>query len=462
VIVLVGALGLGTLAVVGFTSYESYSSVYDATYIGSAACGECHTQVYEQWRGSPHALMVRNPSPESVVGDFSGSEWVHDDTPLARTYREGDEYFMALRDPRGEYRPFRIDHVIGYQYRQVYLHEEPGGVLRRLPLQWSVERDEFFPYWNFQEKSEPSLRDLWAQMRSQNSAWNLFCARCHVTRLEILDKSPDHTTAHTQWAEDGISCEACHGPGSQHANYFAGNYVNRLAAFVNSKARGEPVAYISTATKMDRGRDMSVCARCHGPDIMMVSTDEYRRYEPGYGGDGRVNDLSAHFKEFPLQSGRTDPTVECWDDGRPRGIGMLFRSFIESKCYDAADVRCYDCHDPHANHLPASEGRLLAGELSDAYCLGCHEHLKGRIEEHTHHEPGKPGSFCFDCHMPRTIENLVGGYVRPTRTHTMSSIPNPGATVEHGASGAPNACGSCHEDQTAEWAVEWMRKWYPP
>ena len=56
-----------------------------------------------------------------------------------------------------------------------------GGVLRRLPLQWSTSRNEFFPYWNYQEKSEPSVADLWAQMTVLNSAWNLFCARCHTT-----------------------------------------------------------------------------------------------------------------------------------------------------------------------------------------------------------------------------------------------------------------------------------------
>ena len=120
-----------------------------------------------------------------------------------------------------------------------------GGVLRRLPLEWSTARHEFFPYWNLQENSDPSLVDLWAQMTSANSAWNLFCARCHTTHLTIANKDAAHTTAETYWVDNGIACEACHGPGSQHVNYFDHNYVNRIIAFANSRLRGQPVAFIA-------------------------------------------------------------------------------------------------------------------------------------------------------------------------------------------------------------------------
>lgn len=466
-------LGVGVAVFAGglfaMTRYDSYASLYDAEYVGSATCGECHTGVYEEWADSPHAYMVRTPSAETVVGDFDGGTYVipeayrvrpGDDEPAIKMYHEGDDYYVAIRHARtGAFVPFPVAYVVGYQYRQTYLTREPGGVLRRLPIQWSVARGEFFPYWNFQEGSAPSVEDLWMQMRSQNSAWNLFCARCHVTNLDIHENDTNHTRARTEWTEVAIGCEACHGPGSHHVNYFSGNYVNRVAAFGNSKLRDQPVAYIATAPKLTKGQDLSVCARCHGPDIMLASTDAYRTYEPGYSKEGRINDLSPHFKEFPLQPGRRDPTVECWDDGRPKGIGMLFRSFIESKCYDAAEVRCYDCHDAHANKQPTKPGILEPSNVSNDYCLNCHEHLRGRIADHSKHTAGTPGSFCYDCHMPHNIQNLVGGYEKFTRTHTMSSIPEPQRTIEHGA-GAPNACNECHQDKSTRWAHDWVATWW--
>jgi hypothetical protein len=460
----------GAVSLFSLTRYESYASLYDADYVGAATCGTCHTQVYAGWRGSPHARMTRPASaPDSIVGDFAQASWTlpesarrkpGDELPAARMYREADQHYMALRHPRsGELVPFRIDYVVGFQYRQTYLTREANGVLRRLPLEWSVARGEYFPYWNFQEGSQASLEDLWQQMETLNSAWNLFCARCHTTHLEIAAKDAGHTRADTRWVDDGIACEACHGPGSQHVNYFAHNYVNRLAAFVNNRLRGQPVAFIANPSKLTRGQDLSTCARCHGPDISRETTEIYRVYEPGYSRDGRINDLSQYFKQFPLQPGRTAETVEVWPDGSPKGIGMVFRSFIESACYQKAEVRCYDCHDPHDNNLPAGPGLLEPSAASNGYCLACHHALSDRLAEHTRHRTGTPGSYCYDCHMARRIVNLAAGTSAWTRTHTMSQLPDPTLTLTFGRDGSPNACNECHTDRSPTWAATQIESW---
>jgi len=451
--------------------FEDYSRGFDAEYVGSAVCGECHSSIYPEWKRSPHANMTRSPTAESVVGEFDGGSWMLpaearrplvDELPAARMYQQDGKYYMALRHPvSNDYVPFEIAYVIGYQYRQVYVTREAGGVLRRLPLQWSTRRQEYFPYWNLQENSNPTLEDLWQQMGSQNSAWNLYCARCHTTHLQVLEKDANHTRAKTQWVDDGIACEACHGPGSLHVEYFERNYVNRMAAFLNSKLRGDDVAYVANARKLEKGPAMSVCARCHGSDILMGSTDIYRIYEPGRSREGRTNDLSAYFQQTALEPGRNfPPTTEVWDDGEPRGIGMLFRSMIESQCYQEAEVRCFDCHNPHDNKLPARPGILHASAISDDYCLGCHQQFRADPQAHSHHEAGTEGSFCYDCHMPRILTKLASGVLETTRTHKMSSLPSPANTLTHGMDGSPNACTLCHSAEGAQWAQDYMLKWY--
>jgi len=453
-----------------FAFLEPHAKRFDAGYVGSETCGECHTIKYDEWKRSPHANMTRRASPESVVGDFTDGEWTVpvearreplDDEPAARMYRDGDNYIMAMRHPeKDEFIPFKIDYVIGYQYRQVYITREDGGVLRRLPLQWSVERQEFFAYWNLQERSLPTLNDLWAQTTSMNSAWNLYCAQCHTTHLNIVSKDEQHTRADVNWTDDGIACEACHGPGSLHTEYFSSNYANRFAAFLNSKIRGRPVAYIANAKKLDKGRAMSVCGRCHGADIFMASREAYRQYEPGYSREGRINDLSPYFREAPLQPGRTDPTVEIYHDGQPKGIGMLFRSLIESQCYQQAEIRCFDCHNPHDNKQPAVAGILQPSPASNAYCLDCHQDLAGQLASHTRHEAGTEGSFCYDCHMPKTITKLATGIWQMTRTHDMSSIPHPDRSQAHGVENAPNACSICHADKSPASLQVHIDDWY--
>jgi hypothetical protein len=281
-------------------------------------------------------------------------------------------------------------------------------------------------------------------MTTMNSAWNLFCARCHTTNLAIVAKDASHTSAEVEWTDTGIACEACHGPGSLHKEYFSSNYVNRIAGWVNSKLRGQPVAYIANARKLDKGSAMSVCARCHGADIFLSGTDIYRTFEPGYSREGHTNDLSEYFQMAPLVPNRNVPTVETYADGEPKGIGTLFRSLIESSCYQKAEVRCYDCHNPHDNKQAAVPGILAPSSASNTYCLNCHEGLKNQIAEHTKHQPATPGSYCYDCHMPKIITKLATGVWETTRTHRMSLIPEPPEAFQPDSGNAPNACLACH------------------
>lgn len=449
---------------------DQFEKRFDAAFVGSDACADCHTIVHSQWQVSPHANMVRDPSPKSVVGDFKPGEFrLPKDSPdplagqvVARTYSREQHYFMALKHPSEDrFVEFPISKVIGYQYRQEYLTPEAGGVLRRLPLQWSTSMGAFFPYWNIQEGSSQTVADLWAQMESTNSAWNLYCARCHTTDLKILAKDEAHTMAKVEWHEDGITCESCHGPGSLHVEYMNSSPANRLAMWVQNHLNGKPVAYIASAAKLPKGQSLSVCARCHGADIFAGNQDMYRHFQPGYSQEGRINDLSQFFYQVPLTPSRTDPTVEVWDNGRPKGIGMLFRSFVESSCYAEAEVRCFDCHNPHDNKREAVRGRLTASEGSNAYCSECHADIAKAPDQHTRHANGSPGSYCYDCHMPWHISKLNSGIRERARTHEMSSIPNPQDSVRLGLDGAPNACTDCHAKESPQWAVDKMEAWWP-
>ncbi len=136
---------------------------------------------------------------------------------------------------------------------------------------------------------------------------------------------------------------------------------------------------------------------------------------------------------------------------------MIFRSFIESTCYQAAELRGYTCHDPHNNKAPTKPGILQPSAVSHNYCLDCHTDID---TNHSRHEPGTEGSFCYDCHMPRQIESIVSGELSFTHSHTMSSLPDPHNSETFGVENAPNACNECHTDQTPAWASEWMVEWW--
>src|SRR5262249_41543999 len=71
----------------------------------------------------------------------------------------------------------------------------------------------------------------------------------------------------------------------------------------------------------------------------------------------------------------------------------------------------------------------------------------------TRHKAASAGSFCVECHMPKTVMSIKA----VMRDHTIG-LPAPEATVAHGI---PNACNDCHTDRTPGWAVETLGKWWP-
>ena len=440
--------------------------VFHADFVGSEVCGDCHWINYDAWKQSPHHNIARLPATDTVVGDFSPGQYffpqqnVETELPAAKMYQRNGQFIMALRNINAtSYAEFPISKVIGYQYRQTYLTQERGGVLRRLPIQWSVPRQSFFAYWNEQEQSPQSVHDLWEQMKPLNSAWNLYCARCHTTNLQEHSKDRAHTVANVEWTEIGVGCEVCHGPGSKHVAYMDGHPINRLASWFDQNLFNKTAPFTINAANQQQGFALSVCARCHGADIYRKRQPLYRNYKPGFDANGNLNDLSPYFTEAPLEPGRTAPTIEVWEDGRPKGLGTLFRSFADSSHYQATDMRCYTCHDPHNNKKPAARGLLRTTEESNEFCLSCHTELAADPQAHTHHTPGEKGSFCYDCHMPKNIKNQVSGVTHFVRTHNMGSVPNPLLTKKMGMDQSPNACQQCHQEQTADWAIEQMRAW---
>ena len=101
-------LALGILAVVSVIALlDRYSPKYDAEYVGAAVCGECHTQIFPEWQRSPHANMLRDASPQSVVGDFENASWILpeedwrsplDSEPAARMHADAGNYYITIRD----------------------------------------------------------------------------------------------------------------------------------------------------------------------------------------------------------------------------------------------------------------------------------------------------------------------------------------------------------------------------
>jgi len=408
-------------------------------YAGSAACASCHRGESEAWAGSHHRLAMQAAGPGTVRGDFGGATFSHLGVTTRFFTREG-KYFVTTEAADGRPADFEVKYVIGVRPVQQYVFEFPSGRLQCLTVAWDTERRCWYSLYPDQRIA---LDDpLHWTGRYQN--WNLMCAECHTTDFRKAYDSRSDAYRST-WAEFDVGCEACHGPGREHAEW----------ARRNPRGLGAPSV---------RGRDTRIAAVFPGRDAPGAADDAARAAAAARTEAEACAPCHARRHRIGAARGPADPLLDEFSpelmreplyfaDGQIRDEVYEYGSFLQSRMYQQG-VRCTDCHDPHAATLRA-EGNAL--------CVRCHQPrpdprfptLAAKeydASSHHHHAPGTDGARCVSCHMPERYYMVVDG----RRDHFIR-IPRPDVTISHGT---PNACNSCHADRAPAWAARAVDAWY--
>jgi hypothetical protein len=216
--------------------------------------------------------------------------------------------------------------------------------------------------------------------------------------------------------EPAISCEACHGPASNHVLDPEKNKIFK-------------------ASNADPKRATEVCLQCHMRnrdkrlDEVNASTlfGDVRDYPAGYE-PGKP--LTQYKKVAPFENNDSD---EFYGNGSGKKNRTQGNEYVKSMMYKHG-ITCSNCHSPHKLDNTSTK------TLGDASCMKCHTlgspigpHQK-TIEAHTHHKVGSKGSSCIECHMPKTgkhtkesplsVRTHIFGFVSPADTKKYK-VPNP-------------------------------------
>ncbi|MDE2652358.1 MAG: tetratricopeptide repeat protein [Gemmatimonadota bacterium] len=424
-------------------------------FAGTDVCASCHLSEAEQWRGSHHDLAMQDATPETVLGDFGGAR--HESAEAIWTFSRTDGAYFAraegtARAPDAEQAP--LDYLVAYTFGffplQQYLVVFPDGRYQVLPIAWDTRpAEEGGQRWFDVRAGEAAQHRLAADDRADpggddpaqhwtgpDLTWNSMCAECHSTGL-MKNYSPATDSFSTEWAELDVSCEACHGPGSEHVRWAeaVGADTSLPPAGVGGRDRGllvhfephDPAAWTpdpATGTAPPRGEpdpggQLDACGRCHSRRTAI--TTRYMLGDPL---------LDTHQPAL-LEDGL------YFADGQVREEVYVWGSFVQSAMYRAG-VSCNACHVAHSLEM-RGEG--------NAVCTGCHAPARFDAAGHHFHEAGTEGALCVSCHMP--ARTYMG--VDARRDHSFR-VPDP-AVAE--AVGAPDPCTTCHARMTgAEAAVE--------
>ena len=364
-------------------------------YVGSAACRDCHTDIYDRWKETRMANVVQDPKerPNAIIPDLSKPD------PLVKFTKED------------------IAFTYGSRWKQRYF-TRVGDDYFVFPAQWDVTHKVWRPYF------VKNGTDWWAALYPPDNfqrPTGPLCDGCHSVNYDVTTRKV------TEW---NVGCERCHGPGSEHVMH-----------------QGRP--NIINPAKLDYVRANDVCIQCHSQGQPLRNPIQGRYYDWPVGFHvGK--DLVDFWKLEEHKLGETSFTH--FGDGTGHKNRMQGNDFVQSLMYTRG-VTCFSCHDVHGTQNDA-----VLWKPANAICLDCHGPNAQNgpraptVEAHTHHKSGSAGDACIACHMPK-IEQTIGDV--NVRAHTFRFV----SPAQAEALGMPNACNVCHTDKDPAWATAALKKW---
>jgi hypothetical protein len=457
-------------------------AVPDDGYVTSGGCRACHPSEYQSWSRSFHRTMTQLAEPETVLPAFDGSSIAGvQDNPIVLA-RRGAEFWATFDDPDSGAKdaPRRLTRQVvlltgSHQQQAFWYRTDQTRLLGQLPAVYLIRERTWIP------RRSAFLRPPSDNISSETGRWNGVCVNCHATHgkrkvsATLGEADRGLLTADTTVAELGIGCEACHGPGGEHARANR----NPLRRYRLHLSDGRDPSTIQPS-RLDAQRSSQVCGQCHAVWEFYNRADERKEnaeglaYRPGRElRDSRfvvqpTRDLGASTMQRLLARYPAFLSDSFWSDGMIRVSGREYNGLIDSPCYAKAkdSTRRLSCFSCHAMHQPSDDARpakawadghqLQPQAETNHACLGCHDSMRANVSSHTRHPTNSSGSLCYNCHMPYTTYGLL----RAQRSHRISS-PSVAATVD---TGRPNACNGCHLDQTLAWSADKLAAWYavPP
>jgi predicted CXXCH cytochrome family protein len=348
---------------------EQQATAAAAHYTGSLACEKCHQQIYEHWKKTPMANVVRDPRehPEAIIPDLATN-------PLTKFTKDQ----VAL--------------VYGSVWKQRYF-TKIGDDYFPESAQWDVTNHVWRPY--FVAKGTDWWEPFYPPDNMQRPTGPT-CDGCHSVDYNI------HTKNVLEW---NVGCERCHGPGSEH---------------VVHPSRGN----ILNPARMEYVQANDACIQCHSQGRPLANPVEGKYYDWPVGYRVGLN-----LRDFWQLEDHTlgETTFTHFPDGTAHKNRMQGNDFIQSVMYRRG-ITCFTCHDVHG-----TENNAQLRKPADKLCLDCHAPMSlngprtATLEEHTHHKTGTPGSQCISCHMPKIEITLADVKVR---AHTFAFI-SPAMTAKY-------------------------------
>jgi cytochrome c-type biogenesis protein CcmH/NrfG len=341
---MVRRFGLALLIIYGVTGASS------ADFVGNKACSGCHPAIFRSYMQTPMAQSSGKVGAQDLNMKETFDRAEFRDTHSAFSYKTAPDYRFQFSQ-QGTTQPIagvrELKYFIGSgAAARTFLIDE-GGFLFESPVTYYRQSASW--------KASPGFESLDYPYLTRPVVPG--CLQCHASGIQAKAGTLNGYAAQP-FLEGGVSCERCHGPGSEH--------IAKQTKMVNP-AKLAPAA-----------RD-SICAQCHlsGEVRVARSGKEERALTPG---DLLAGDLTVFVRAGSPSELRVTSHVE---------------NLAQSVCKRASGDKmwCGTCHDPHTTPAPSEKATYFRGK-----CLSCHQSEDCHAARQSRFANGDD---CTACHMPR-------------------------------------------------------------
>jgi DmsE family decaheme c-type cytochrome len=203
------------------------------------------------------------------------------------------------------------------------------------------------------------------------------CAGCHEEVSKKFADNPHQKMLLQHGNGTGVTCENCHGAGSEHV------------------AGGGDVTKIFNPAKHSAKEVDAKCETCHAAAHPDFDRSPHAKANVGciscHSVHGSSNDPQA--KEALLKAPQPALCFQCHSDQKSQ-FNMPFHHKVNEGL-----VKCSDCHDPHGTF---GDKNLKSTADQNMVCTKCHSEVRGPfVYEHV---PVKTET-CLGCHTPHGSQN---------------------------------------------------------
>jgi hypothetical protein len=325
-------------------------------YVGAAKCSACHKEIYDVFMKSGHPYKL------TKVVDGKAPAFP----------------FSKVESPPKSYTWNDVSYVIGgYGWKARFIDKQGYIITDWITSTATISDTNFVGQYNF-ANPVVGTNAGWVKYNAGREQMKYDCGPCHMTAYSKTGNQDKLPGIVGTWAEPGIQCEECHGPGSLHLTNPRGfsMQIERDSEMCGKCHRRDAVESVNAANGFIEHHEQYEeqfqskhatldCVLCHNPHQGVIQLRQAKAQTT------RTTCQNCHFEQAKVQSAaHAALKLDCVECHMPR----IVRTAVGDAAKFTGDIRTHlMAIDPDSLTSLSADGKTANSQIGlDFACKHCH------------------------------------------------------------------------------------------